>query len=91
MYKKVCLVLKKMWVPLDYSVQMLMMKNQGNVRQENVSSVASRVEIYGGDGEGAAGDVILGNFIEKLVPELFDEEGLRQESGGLITKLLARM
>ena len=35
---------------------------------------SSRVEIYGGDGEGANGDVILGNFIENLVPELFDEE-----------------
>ena len=60
--------------------------NTGNV----LECGPPRVEIYGGDGEGAAGDVILGNFIENLVPELFDEEGLREESGGLITEVTAR-
>ena len=34
-----------------------------------------RLEIFGGDGEGAAGDLILGNIIEK-----FDEE-----SGGIVS------
>ena len=43
-----------------------------------------RLEIYGGDGEGAAGDIILGNFIEKLVPELIDQDAVRAETGGLI-------
>ena len=36
-----------------------------------------RVEIFGGDGEGAAGDIILGNIIEK-----FDEE-----SGGIVSDI----
>ena len=43
-----------------------------------------RVEFYGGDGEGAAGNVILGNFIENFVEEIQDVEGINQELGGLI-------
>ena len=46
-----------------------------------------RLEIYGGDGEGAAGDIILGNFIEKLVPELIDQDAVRAETGGLIQEV----
>ena len=41
-----------------------------------------RVEFYGGDGEGAAGNVILGNFIENFVEEIQDVEGINQELGG---------
>ena len=48
---------------------------------------APRLEIYGGDGEGAAGDIILGNFIEKLVPELIDQDAVRAETGGLIQEV----
>ena len=45
----------------------------------------ARLEIYGADGEGAAGDLILGNFIEKLVPELIDQDAVRAETGGIIS------
>ena len=41
-----------------------------------------RVEFFGGDGEGAAGNVILGNFIENFVEEIQDVEGINQELGG---------
>ena len=41
-----------------------------------------RVEFFGGDGEGAAGNVILGNFIENFVEEIQDVEGINQEFGG---------
>ena len=43
-----------------------------------------RVEFYGGDGEGAAGNVILGNFIENFVEEIQDVEGINEELGGFI-------
>ena len=33
-----------------------------------------RLEFFGGDGQGAAGDLILGNFIEELASEI-DELG----------------
>jgi len=38
-----------------------------------------RLEFFGGDGEGAAGDVILGNFIENFVEEIQDVEGINRE------------
>ena len=38
-----------------------------------------RIEFFGGDGEGAAGDVILGNFIENFVEEIQDVEGINEE------------
>ena len=37
-----------------------------------------RVEFYGGDGEGAAGNVILGNFIENFVEEIQDVDGINK-------------
>ena len=40
---------------------------------------ASRVEFFGGDGEGAAGEVILGNFIENFVEEIQDVDGINRE------------
>tara|TARA_B100001778_G_C18598228_1_gene635840 strand:+ start:52 stop:1998 length:1947 start_codon:yes stop_codon:yes gene_type:complete len=40
-----------------------------------------RVEIFGGNGEGAAGDIILGNFIENFVEEIQDVDGINQELG----------
>ena len=43
----------------------------------------SKSRIFGGDGEGAAGNVILGNFIENFVEEIQDVES-SQELGGLI-------
>ena len=38
-----------------------------------------RLEFFGGDGEGAAGDIILGNFIENFVEEIQDVEGINRE------------
>ena len=38
-----------------------------------------RIEFFGGDGEGAAGDVILGNFIENFVEEIQDVDGINRE------------
>ena len=38
-----------------------------------------RLEFFGGDGEGAAGDLILGNFIENFVEEIQDVEGINRE------------
>ena len=56
-----------------------------NVIQETyLNVVPPRVEFYGGDGEGAAGNVILGNFIENFVEEIQDVEGINQELGGII-------
>ena len=56
-----------------------------NVTQETyLNVVPPRVEFYGGDGEGAAGNVILGNFIENFVEEIQDVEGINEELGGII-------
>ena len=38
-----------------------------------------RIEFFGGDGEGAAGEVILGNFIENFVEEIQDVDGINRE------------
>ena len=40
-----------------------------------------RVEIFGGNGSGAAGDIILGNFIENFTEEIQDVEGINREFG----------
>ena len=46
-----------------------------------------RLEFFGGDGEGAAGDIILGNFIENFVEEIQDVEGINREINNPLFRL----
>lgn len=46
-----------------------------------------RVEFFGGDGQGAAGDIILGNFIENVVEEIQDVEGINEEIGNPVVQI----
>ena len=46
-----------------------------------------RIEFFGGNGEGAAGDVILGNFIENFVEEIQDVDGINREINSPLFRL----
>ena len=46
-----------------------------------------RIEFFGGDGEGAAGEVILGNFIENFVEEIQDVDGINRELNSPLFRL----
>ena len=46
-----------------------------------------RIEFFGGDGEGAAGDIILGNFIENFVEEIQDVDGINTEIGNPLIRV----
>ena len=46
-----------------------------------------RLEFFGGDGQGAAGDIILGNFIENFVEEIQDVEGINEQVGSDLIRI----
>ncbi len=46
-----------------------------------------RIEFFGGDGEGAAGDIILGNFIENFVEEIQDLDGINEQINNPLIKI----
>ena len=52
--------------------------NSGNVLKCGVP----KVEFFGGGGEGAAGDIILGNFIEELDTAISETEYIRVDKNG---------
>ena len=46
-----------------------------------------RLEFFGGDGQGAAGDIILGNFVENFVEEIQDVEGINEQIGNPLIRV----
>tara|TARA_B100001093_G_scaffold518354_1_gene602883 strand:- start:794 stop:2731 length:1938 start_codon:yes stop_codon:yes gene_type:complete len=46
-----------------------------------------RLEFFGGDGQGAAGDIILGNFVENFVEEIQDVEGINEQVGSDLIRI----